>query len=61
LSELIARLNGETDRDPAERQTAVAAARATAPRVPRRVFVGKQFEGGQRLVADAEGRQRLTR
>jgi hypothetical protein len=62
LSELIAKMNAANRiSDPAERQKAVAAARAAAPRGPRRVFVGKQPDRSASVsLADAEGRQRLT-
>jgi hypothetical protein len=62
LTELIAKMNAANRiSDPAERQKAVAAARAAAPRGPRRVFVGKQPDRSASVsLADAEGRQRLT-
>jgi hypothetical protein len=62
LSELIAKLNAANGlADPAERQKAIAAARAAAPRGPRRVFVGKQGDRSATVsLADAEGRARLT-
>ena len=62
LSELIAALNAANRiADPGEREKAIAAARATAPRGPRRVFVGKQPDRSASVsLADAEGRQRLT-
>jgi hypothetical protein len=62
LSELIAKLNAANRiDDPAERQKAVAAARAAAPRGPRRVFVGKQVDRSASVsLADADGRPRLT-
>jgi hypothetical protein len=61
LSELIAQLNAANRiQDPAERDKAVAAARAAAPRGPRRVFVGKQPDRSAGVtLADAEGRPRL--
>jgi hypothetical protein len=62
LSELIAKLNAANRiADPAERQKAIAAARAAAPRGPRRVFVGKQVDRSAGVsLADADGRPRLT-
>jgi len=62
LSELIVRLNAANRiDDPAERQKAIAAARAAAPRGPRRVFVGKQVDRSASVsLADADGRPRLT-
>ena len=62
LSELIAKLNASNRiDDPAERQKAIAAARAAAPRGPRRVFVGKQADRSASVsLADADGRPRLT-
>jgi hypothetical protein len=62
LSELIAKLNAANRiGDAGERQKAIAAARATAPRGPRRVFVGKQPDRSANVVlADPEGRVRLT-
>ena len=62
LSELIAKLNAANRiDDPAERQKAVAAARAAAPRGPRRVFVGKDVDRSANVsLADADGRARLT-
>jgi hypothetical protein len=62
LSELIRQLNAANRiQDPAERDQAVAAVRAAAPRGPRRVFVGKQPDRSAGVtLADAEGRPRLT-
>jgi hypothetical protein len=62
LSELIAKLNAANKvEDPAARQRAIAEARASAPRGPRRVFVGKERDRSATVsLADAEGRPRLT-
>lgn len=62
LSELIRKLNAANKiADPAAREKAIAAARADAPRGPRRVFVGKQPDRSANVsLADAEGRIRLT-
>src|SRR5262249_1949213 len=62
LSELIAKLNAaNTIENADERQRAIAAIRAAAPRGPRRVFVGKERDRSATVsLADAEGRPRLT-
>lgn len=62
LSELIKKLNDANALpDPAEREKAVKAARATAPPAPRRVFVGKnQDKSATVSLADAAGKPRLT-
>jgi hypothetical protein len=61
LSELIDRLNAaRTIAEPAARDRAVAAARASAPKGPRRVFVGKEADRTASVsLADADGRPRL--
>lgn len=47
--------------DPAEREKAIAAARAAAPAGPRRVFVGKNTDKAAIVsLADANGRARLN-
>ncbi len=62
LSELIRKLNdANAVADPAEREKAVKAARATAPPGPRRVFVGKNAERDATVsLADATGKPRLV-
>jgi len=62
LSELIRKLNdANAIVDPAEREKAVKAARATAPPGPRRVFVGKNADRAATVsLADANGKPRLT-
>jgi hypothetical protein len=62
LSELIRKLNdANAIADPAERDKAVKAARATAPPGPRRVFVGKNAEREATVsLADASGKPRLV-
>jgi hypothetical protein len=62
LSDLIRKLNdANAIQDPAAREQAVQAARATAPPGPRRVFVGKNQEKAATLsLADANGKPRLT-
>jgi hypothetical protein len=61
LSELIKQLNAANAlTDPAAREKAVQAARASAPPGPRRVFVGKaQDRAASVLLADATGKTRL--
>jgi hypothetical protein len=61
LSELIDRLNRARQiADPAAREAAVAEVRASAPKGPRRVFVGKQADRSASVsLADGEGRPRL--
>lgn len=61
LSELIKKLNDASAiQDAAAREKAVAAARATAPPGPRRVFVGKNADRAATLsLADANGKPRL--
>lgn len=62
LSELIRKLNdANAIQDPAAREKAVQAARATAPPGPRRVFVGKNADKSAIVsLADANGKPRLT-
>lgn len=62
LSELIRKLNdANAIADPAEREKAVKAARATAPPGPRRVFVGKNSDREATVsLADAAGKPRLV-
>jgi hypothetical protein len=62
LSELIKALNAANAiKDPAERDKAVKAARASAPPGPRRIFVGKnQDKAATVSLADANGKPRLT-
>jgi hypothetical protein len=62
LSDLIAKLNAANKMtDPVARQSAIAEARASAPRGPRRVFVGKQADRSASVaLSDADGRPRLT-
>jgi hypothetical protein len=61
LSELVEQLNAANRMaDPAAREQAIAAARASAPPGPRRVFVGKVPDGSASVsLADADGRPRL--
>lgn len=61
LSDLIRKLNAANAlTDPAARQAAIAAARASAPKGPRRVFVGKETDRSATVsLADAEGHPRL--
>jgi hypothetical protein len=61
LSALIERLNAANRiADRADREAAIAAARAAAPAAPRRVFVGKMPDGSASVsLADAGGRARL--
>lgn len=62
LSELIAKLNAANAiANPAERDKAVQAARASAPPGPRRVFVGKNADRSAMVsLADQNGKPRLT-
>ena len=62
LSELIDQLNAANRlTDPAERQKAVAAARASAQPAPRRLFVGKLPDRSATVaLSDAAGKPRLT-
>jgi hypothetical protein len=62
LSEVIRKLNDANAlQDPAAREKAVQAARASAPAAPRRVFVGKNQEKAATVsLADANGKPRLT-
>ena len=62
LSELIDKLNAaQTIADPAARDDAIKAARASAPAAPRRVFVGKNPDRAAAIMlADAAGRPRLN-
>jgi hypothetical protein len=61
LSDLIDKLNASRKiAEPAAREAAVAAVRASAPKGPRRVFVGKEADRTASVsLADAEGRPRL--
>jgi hypothetical protein len=61
LSELIDRLNAANEiQDPARREAAVKAARASAPPAPRRVFVGKNTDRSATVsLADGKGQPRL--
>ena len=62
LSELIEKLNAANRiAEGAERDKAIAAARAAAPPGPRRVFVGKNPERAATVsLADGDGKPRLT-
>ena len=62
LSELIDKLNAaQTIADPAARDDAMKAARASAPAAPRRVFVGKNVDRAAAIMlADAAGKPRLN-
>ena len=62
LSELIDKLNAAQKlADPAAREQAIQAARASAPPAPRRVFVGKQADRAAAIMlADADGKPRLN-
>jgi hypothetical protein len=62
LSELIDQLNAANKlTDPAERQKAIAAARASAQPAPRRLFVGKLPDRSATVaLSDAAGKPRLT-
>jgi hypothetical protein len=62
LSDLIAKLNDvHKIQDPAERASATAAIRASAPPGPHRVFVGKNADRAATVVlSDASGKPRLT-
>ncbi|HKB09574.1 MAG TPA: hypothetical protein VKD69_02930 [Vicinamibacterales bacterium] len=62
LSDLVEQLNAANAiADPAERQAAVARARAAAPKPSQRVFVGKTRDRTASIVlADAQGRSRLA-
>jgi len=62
LSELITKLNAANKiAEPAAREQAIGAARASAPPGPRRVFVGKNADRSAVVsLADANGRPRLT-
>jgi hypothetical protein len=62
LSELIEKLNAANKiSDPAEREKAVAAIRASAPPSPRRVFAGKLPDKSATVtLSDAAGKPRLT-
>jgi hypothetical protein len=61
LSELIRKLNeANALADPATREKAVQAARASAPPGPRRVFVGKTDKAATVSLADANGKPRLV-
>jgi hypothetical protein len=62
LSDLIRALNAANAiADPASRDKAVQAVRASAPPGPRRVFVGKNADRSATVsLADAAGRPRLT-
>ena len=62
LSELIDKLNAANKlTDPAEREKAVQAARASVPPSPRRVFVGKNADRSAAIMlADGQGKARLS-
>lgn len=62
LGDLIQKLNDANKiQDRAERDSAIAAIRATAPPGPRRVFVGKTGDKSATVVlSDAQGKPRLT-
>src|SRR5688572_20918182 len=62
LSDLIEQLNAAKKlTDPAERQKAIAAARASAQPAPRRLFVGKLPDRSATVaLSDAAGKPRLT-
>lgn len=62
LSELIERLNAANKiADPAERDKAIAAVRASAPPAPRRLFAGKLPDRSAAVsLSDAAGTPRLT-
>jgi hypothetical protein len=62
LSELIDKLNAANKiADPAERQKAIAAARASAQPAPRRLFAGKLPDRSATVsLSDAAGKPRLT-
>ena len=62
LSELIDKLNAaQKIADPAARDEAIKAARASAPAAPRRVFVGKNTDRAAAIMlADAAGKPRLN-
>jgi len=62
LSELIEKLNAANRlTDPAEREKAIAAIRATAPASPRRLFAGKTADRSATVsLSDAAGKPRLT-
>jgi len=62
LSELIDKLNAaQKIADPAARDEAIKAARASAPPAPRRLFVGKNTDRAAAIMlADAAGKPRLN-
>jgi hypothetical protein len=62
LSEVIVKLNeANAIQDPAARDAAVRAVRASAPAAPRRLFVGKTADRSAGVtIADAQGKTRLT-
>jgi hypothetical protein len=62
LSELIDKLNAANAlQDPAAREAALKAVRASAPPAPRRVFVGRSGDRAATVsLADAKGQVRLT-
>ena len=62
LSELIDKLNAaQKMTDPAARDEAIKAARASAPPAPRRLFVGKNTDRSAAIMlADAAGKPRLN-
>jgi hypothetical protein len=62
LSTLIDKLNAaQKITDPAERDKAIQAARASMPPSPRRVFVGKNTDRSAAIMlADAAGKPRLN-
>ena len=62
LGDLVDALNAANKiADPAERQKAIAAIRASAPPAPRRLFAGKQEDRSATVaLSDANGKVRLT-
>lgn len=62
LGDLVDELNAANKiADPAERQKAIAAIRASAPPAPRRLFAGKQGDRSATVaLSDANGKVRLT-
>ena len=62
LSDLIEKLNAANKiSDAAQREAAIATARAAAPPGPRRIFVGKNAERAATVsLADADGKPRLA-
>lgn len=61
LGDLVRQLNAANKLAGAEREKAIAAARAAAPAGPRRVFVGKTIDKAATVsLADANGKPRLN-